>query len=63
MKQAVKHAANYQCSESFSYLQVLISVSDKFKNKEEMGAALNKIQPKTITEEQQTNGTGEVLPQ
>ena len=45
MKQAVKHAANYQCAESFSYLQVLIGVSDKFTNKDDVGAALRKIAP------------------
>ena len=47
MKQAVKHAANYQCAESFAYLQTLIGISAKFKNKEEMGTALGKIAPKS----------------
>ena len=45
MKQAVKHASSFKCHESFNFLQTLICISEKFKNKEEMSVALTKIRP------------------
>jgi len=52
--QAIKHAAVYQCSESFLFLQSLVNISEKFKNKTQMESALAKIIPPNLRSKRMT---------
>jgi hypothetical protein len=45
LKQGVKHSAVFQCCEAFYFLKDLLTISEKFKNKNEMMMALIKIIP------------------
>jgi hypothetical protein len=48
LSQAIKHASVYQSGHSFIFLKSLVHISEKFKDKNEMEAALDKIAPPSI---------------